>query len=81
LYFELNVFLPPRVELKAQMDLEQMLKYAAVEHRLGDKDKALWCILDYIAIDADRGDIYKTTHCIHFCPDDGWSYENDETKQ
>ena len=41
------------VEFDVQEDLVKMLEYASDKYRLGDKSKALRCILDYFATDAD----------------------------
>jgi hypothetical protein len=41
------------VEFHVQNDLIKMLEFAAEKYKLGDKDKALRCILDNIATDAD----------------------------
>ena len=69
------------VEFKVQKDLVQMLEYAADKYKLGDKDKALRCVLDYIATDADWDEIFKTIRCIRCGPDGGWSQETHEAKQ
>ena len=69
------------VEFKVQNDLLQMLEYAAGKYRLGDKDKALRCILDYIAADADWDEVFKTIRCTRCGPDGGWSQETHEAKQ
>jgi hypothetical protein len=49
-----------------------MLKFAAEKYKLGDKDKALRCILDYIATDADWDETFKTIRCIRFGPNGGF---------
>ena len=41
------------VEFDVQEDLVKMLEYASDKYQLGDKSKALRCILDYFATDAD----------------------------
>ena len=55
-----------------------MLEFAAEKYKLGDKDKALRCILDYIATDADWDEIFKTIRCIRCGPDGGWLPTNGE---
>ena len=60
------------VEFQVQKDLVEMLEFAAEKYKLGDKDKALRCILDYIATDADWDEIFKTIRCIRCGPDGGW---------
>ena len=68
------------VEFKIQKDQVEMLEYAAEKYRLGDKDKALRCVLDYIATDADWHKIFKTIRCIRCGPDGGWSQDRHEAK-
>ena len=63
------------IEFEVQKDLVKMLEYAADKYKLGDKDKALRCILDYVATDADWDEIFKTIRCIRCGPDGGWSKE------
>jgi len=58
------------VEFQVQKDLVKMLEFAAEKYKLGDK--ALRCILDYIATDADWDEIFKTIRCIRCGPDGGW---------
>jgi hypothetical protein len=60
------------VQFQIQKDLVKMLEFAADKYKLGDKDKALRCILDYIATDADWDEIFKTIRCISCAPDGGW---------
>ena len=66
------------VEFQVQNDLVKMLEFAAEKYKLGDKDKALRCILDYIATDADWDEIFKTIRCIRCGPDGGWLPTNGE---
>jgi hypothetical protein len=49
-----------------------MLEFAAEKHKLGGKENALRCILDYIATDADWNETFKTIRCIRCGPDGGW---------
>ena len=60
------------VEFDVQKDLLDMLEFAAEKYKLGDKDKVLRCILDYIATDADWDEIFKTIRCIRCGPNGGW---------
>ena len=60
------------VEFQVQKDLVKMLEFAAEKYKLGDKDKALRCILDYIATDADWDEIFKTIRCIRCDRVGGW---------
>ena len=66
------------VEFQVQNDLVKMLEFAAEKYKLGDKDKALRCILDYIATDADWDEIFKTIRCIRCAPDGGWKPTSQE---
>ena len=52
------------VEFDVQEDLFKMLEYASDKYQLGDKSKALRCILDYVATDADWEEVFKQIHCI-----------------
>ena len=54
-----------------------MLEYASDKYQLGDKSKALRCILDYVATDADWEKVFKQTRCT---PDGGWNQERHEAK-
>ena len=69
------------VEFQIQKDLVKMLEYAADKYKLGDKDKALRCILDYIATDADWDEVFNTIRCIRCGPDGGWSENSDEDSE
>jgi hypothetical protein len=60
------------VEFQVQNDLVKMLEFAAEKYKLGDKDKVLRCILDYIATDADWDEIFKTIRCIRCGRYGGW---------
>jgi hypothetical protein len=64
------------VEFQVQKDLVKMLEYVADKYKLGDKDKALRCILDYIATDADWDEIFKKIRCIRCGSPGGWSPPN-----
>ena len=64
------------VEFQDQKDLVKMLEYAADKYKLEDKDKALRCILDYIANDADWDETFQKIRCIRCGPDGGWSPPN-----
>tara|TARA_B110000438_G_scaffold277936_1_gene300996 strand:+ start:541 stop:705 length:165 start_codon:yes stop_codon:yes gene_type:complete len=54
-----------------------MLEYASDKYQLGDKSKALRCILDYVATDADWEEVFKQIRCS---PDDGWNQEKHKAK-
>ncbi len=55
-----------------QKDADAMLKYAAEKYGLPDKNKALRCLLDYLAEDADWDTIFSTIRCIRCSSDGGW---------
>jgi hypothetical protein len=57
-----------------------MLEYASDKYQLGDKSKALRCILDYVATDADWEEVFKQIRCIRCSPDGGWNQEKHEAK-
>lgn len=61
------------VEFEVQEDLVKMLEYASEKYGLGDKHKALRCILDYVATDADWDEVFKRIRCVRCGPDGGWS--------
>ena len=58
-----------------------MLEYASDKYQLGDKSKALRCILDYVATDVDWEEVFKQIHCIRCGPDCGWNQDKHEAKQ
>ena len=66
------------VAFQVQKDLVKMLEYAADKYKLRDKNKALRCILDYIATDADWDEIFQKIRCTRCGPDSGWSPPNIE---
>ena len=68
------------VEFDVQEDLVKMLEYACNKYRLGDKSKALRCVLDYVATDADWDEMFKQIRCIRCGPDGGWNQEDHEAK-
>ena len=57
-----------------------MLEYASDKYQLGDKSKALRCILDYVATDADLEEVFKQIRCIRCSPDGVWNQEKHEAK-
>jgi hypothetical protein len=58
-----------------------MLEYASDKYQLGDKSKALRCILDYVATDADWEEVFKQIRCIRCGPDARSNQEKHEAKQ
>ena len=49
-----------KVTFEIQNDLLKMLEVAAEKHNLPSVDKALRCILDFVATDGDWEDIFNT---------------------
>ena len=52
------------VEFDVQEDLVKMLEYATEKYKLGDKSKALRCLLEFAAIDGDWDVLFKQIRCI-----------------
>ena len=69
------------VEFDVQEDLVKMLEYAAEKYKLGDKSKALRCLLDFAAIDGDWDVLFKQIRCIRCVPDGGWKKVDQESKK
>ena len=69
------------VKFDVQEYLVKMLEYANDKYQLGDQSKALRCILDYVAIDADQEEVFKQIRCIRCGPDDRQNQEKHEAKQ
>ncbi len=68
------------VEFEVQEDLVKMLEYAADKYRLGDKSKALRCLLDFAAVDGDWDELFKQIRCTRCGPNGGWNQEDHESK-
>ena len=68
------------VEFEVQQDLVKMLEYAAEKYSLGDKSKALRCVLDYVATDGDWEKMFKQIRCIRCGPKEGWNQKEHEAK-
>ena len=49
-----------------------MLEVATEKHNLPSVDKALRCILDFVATDGDWEDIFNTRRCIRCGSKTGW---------
>ena len=60
------------VTFEIQPDAEKMLEHAVSKYGLTDKNKALRCLLDYLAVDADWDQIFSTIRCIRCGDDVGW---------
>ena len=60
------------IEFEIQADAEKMLEYAATKYGLPDKDKALRCLLDYLAKDANWDQVFSLVRCLRCSADGGW---------
>ena len=60
------------VTFEIQADAEKMLEYAATQYGLPGKDKALRCLLDYLAKDGNWDQIFTAIRCIRCKDDSGW---------
>lgn len=60
------------VTFEIQADAEKMLEYAAYEYGLPSKDKALRCLLDYLAKDANWDQIFTLVRCVRCKDSSGW---------
>ena len=49
-----------------------MLEKATEKYHLASIDKAMRCILDYVAIDGDWDDIFNTRRCLRCGGKAGW---------
>ncbi len=56
-----------------QADLVAMLEEAARKHGLPDRDKALRCVLDYVATDGDWNEIFSRIRCLRCGRRPGWT--------
>ncbi len=61
------------VSFSVQADLVAMLEAAASKYNLRDRDKALRCILDYVAQDGDWDEIFGKIRCMRCGGRPGWT--------
>lgn len=59
-----------------QQDLIAMLDEAAIRYGLPGRDKALRCILDYVATDGDWDTIFSEIRCLRCGRRPGWTKES-----
>ncbi len=52
-----------KVELELNPDMLTLLDDVAKDYRLPGRDKALRCLLDWLAVDADRDAVFKKIRC------------------
>ncbi|MBC79066.1 MAG: hypothetical protein CL772_02475 [Chloroflexi bacterium] len=60
------------VIFEIQADLVNMLDHLKDKYDLASKDKALRCILDYVATDGDWDEIFNVRRCIRCGSKTGW---------
>lgn len=61
---------------EVQRDLIAMLDQAVTRYNLADRDKALRCILDYVAEDGDWDEIFGKIRCLRCGGRPGWTAES-----
>ena len=66
------------VPFEIQQDAVRMLEAAVEKYQLRSVDKALRCILDYVATDGDWDDIFGEIRCIRCGGLPGWTAEDGE---
>ena len=60
------------IDFEVQSDANEMLEYAAEKYGLPDKHKALRCLLDYLAKDANWDQVFTVVRCLRCSTDGGW---------
>ncbi len=65
--------LKQEVTFQVQQDLLNMLDKAASTYGLASRDKALRCILDYVADAGDWEEIFSTVRCLRCGRRPGWT--------
>ena len=65
--------LKQEITFEVQQDLLAMLDDAAKKHNLPGRDKALRCILDYVAQDGDWDEIFSKIRCMRCGGRPGWT--------
>ncbi len=58
---------------EVQQDLIAMLDEAATKYGLAGRDKALRCVLDYVAQDGDWDEIFGKVRCLRCGMRPGWT--------
>ena len=69
------------VEFDVQEDLVKMLEYAAEKYKLGDKSKALRCLLEFTAIDGGWDLLLNQIRWIRCAPDEGWNQKKHKAEK
>ncbi len=60
------------VTFEVQADAVEMLEHAAATFGLPGRDKALRCLLDYLAKDANWNQIFTLVRCMRCGDKSGW---------
>ena len=60
------------ISFEIQEDFIKMLEHISEEYNLRDSNKALRCILDYVASDGDWDDIFSKRRCLRCGSKKGW---------
>ena len=60
---------------EVQQDLVAMLDHAASQYSLSSRDKALRCVLDYVAADGNWDEIFGKVRCMRCGGRPGWTAE------
>ena len=63
------------ISFEIQSDLVEMLNDAVEKYDLPDINKAMRCILDYVACDGDWENIFNTRRCLRCGSKSGWEKE------
>ncbi len=61
---------------EVQQDVLAMLDEAASRYGLTGRDKALRCVLDYVASDGDWDEIFTKIRCLRCGRRPGWTKES-----
>lgn len=61
---------------EVQQDLVAMLDQAASQYELSGRDKALRCVLDYVATDGNWDEIFGKVRCLRCGGRPGWTAQS-----
>ena len=61
---------------EVQQDLVAMLDQAASQYELSGRDKALRCVLDYVATDGNWDEIFGNVRCLRCGGRPGWTAQS-----
>jgi hypothetical protein len=60
------------ISFEIQEDLMKMLEHISEKYNLRNSNKALRCILDYVALDGNWDEIFSTKRCLRCGNKKGW---------